>query len=170
MVRKSVERSVGNVRVLLGDEKSRAEEFFRVALKECDQSFCLSSQSGCVIVNNGLIIGRGTNSPPANEKIEKCFKDDLPANFRSDKTCCIHAEQRAIMDALSLGKSLVKGSTLYYIRKKFGEKVFAGKPFCTICSKLALDVGVKEFVLWHENGITAYDSREYNQLSFAYRE
>lgn len=158
------------VRVLIGSEAVRAEEFFREALKECDKSFCLSSQSGCVIVNNGLIIGRGTNSPPGNGKIEKCLKDDLPQNFRSDKTCCIHAEQRAILDALSLGKNLVVGSTLYYIRKKNGEKVLAGKPYCTICSKLALDVGVKEFVLWHENGITSYDTKEYNALSFAFRE
>lgn len=157
------------VRVLVGEEKSRAEDFFHEALKECEKSFCLSSQSGCVIVNNNLIIGRGTNSPPGHVKIEKCLKDDLPENFRSDKTCCIHAEQRAILDALQMGPKIVAGSTLYYIRKKFGEKVFAGKPFCTICSKLALDVGVSEFVLWHENAITAYDAREYNELSFAYR-
>lgn len=158
-----------NVRVLFGDEKSRAEEFFREVLNECDKSFCLSSQSGCVIVKNNRIIGRGTNSPPGNEKIEKCFKDDLPENFRSDKTCCIHAEQRAILDALSRGKNEVAGSTLFYIRKKLGEKVLAGKPYCTMCSKFALDAGVKEFVLWHEEGITAYGAREYNELSFAYR-
>ena len=169
MAQKFVERSVLNVRVLVDNEKSRAEEFFHEALKECEKSFCLSSQSGCVIANNNLIIGRGTNSPPGNVKIEKCLKDDLPENFRSDKTCCIHAEERAILDALSLGKKRLHGSTLYYIRKKFGEKVFAGKPYCTICSKLALDVGVKEFVLWHENGIVAYDACEYNELSFAHR-
>jgi deoxycytidylate deaminase len=158
------------MRVLDGEEKSRAEEFFVEALKECDNSFCLSSQSGCVIVKNGLVIGRGTNSPPGNVKIARCEKDDLPANFRSDKSCCIHAEQRAILDAFSLGKNFLKGSTLYYIRKKLGKKVFAGKPYCTICSKLALDAGIKEFVLWHENGIAAYDAREYNALSFAFRE
>ncbi len=170
MVQKSVDWSVIRVRVLSGVEAVRAEEFFREAMKECDNSFCHSSQSGCVIVNNGLIIGRGTNSPPGNVKLVRCEKDDLPQNFRSDKTCCIHAEQLAILDALSLGKNILRGSTLYYIRKKLGEKVLAGKPYCTICSKLALDVGVKEFVLWHENGITAYPTREYNELSFAYRE
>lgn len=156
------------MRILSGNEKTRAEEYFAEALKECEKSFCLSSQCGCVIVKNGLIIGRGTNSPPGNVKIDKCEKDDLPPNFRSDKTCCVHAEERAIMDALALGKSMLAGSTLFFIRKKFGEKVFAGKPYCTICSKLALDVGISEFVLWHENGITAYDTKEYNVLSFAY--
>ena len=46
---------------------------------------------------------------------------------------------------------------------------FAGKPYCTICSKLALDVGIKEFVLWHKDGIAVYDTHEYNELSFAFR-
>lgn len=158
------------MRLLAGEEAQAAERYLNEALKECAHSHCLSSQSGCVIVNNGLIIGRGTNSPPCDETISACVKDELPSNFRSDKTCCVHAEQRAIMDAISLGKNLVKGSTLYYIRKKFGEKVFAGKPFCTICSKLALDVGISAFVLWHEKGITSYGAREYNELSFAHRE
>lgn len=158
------------MRVLSGIEARNAEFFFNEALKICDESFCLSSQGGCVIVKNGLIIGRGTNSPPGNVKIKKCEKDELPENFRSDRTCCVHAEERAIMDAFALGKEMLDGSTLFFIRKKSGQKVFAGKPYCTICSKLALDVGIMEFVLWHENGITAYDTREYNELSFAYRE
>jgi hypothetical protein len=46
----------------------------------------------------------------------------------------------------------------------------SGKPYCTICSKSALDIGIKEFVLWHEDGICAYDTAEYNLLSFDYQE
>ncbi|MEK6821523.1 MAG: hypothetical protein AABY11_03950 [archaeon] len=157
------------MRVLAGVEASRAQEYFHSALAQCARSLCLSSQSGCVIVNNGLTIGVGFNAPPQNECIEKCLKDERSLDFRSDKTCCLHAEQRAILDAVALNPKLLHGSSLYYIRKKHGEMVFAGKPYCTICSKLALDVGIKEFVLWHENGITAYDTREYNELSFAYR-
>lgn len=155
---------------LVAEEKKKyADYFMREALKECDHSGCLSSQSGCVIVLDHQIIGKGTNSPPGNEKIEKCVKDELPSDFRSDKSCCLHAEERAIMDALRRNPSKLRGSSLYYIRKKEGKQVFAGKPFCTICSKLALDAGIKEFILWHENGMTVYDTKEYNQLSFVYR-
>lgn len=157
------------MRVLDGYEKERAEEYMREALKECEKSLCLSSQCGTIIVNNGLVVGKGFNSPPQNVCLEKCVKDDLPSNFRSDETCCVHAEQRAILDAIAMGAPLLKGAMLFFVRKKNGEKVFAGKPYCTICSKLALDVGIKEFVLWHENGITTYDTNEYNQLSFAFR-
>lgn len=151
------------------EKKKYAEYFMREALKECAHSGCLSSQSGCVIVMDHQIIGKGSNSPPLNQKIEKCVKDEWPTNFPSDKTCCLHAEERAIMDALVRNPSKLRGSTLYYIRKKEGKMVFAGKPRCTICSKLALDVGINEFVLWHEGGITFYPTDEYNHLSFAYR-
>lgn len=152
------------------DEKKKyAEYFMREALKECDRSGCASSHSGCVIVLDHQIIGKGTNSPPLNEKIDKCTKDDLPGDFPSDKTCCLHAEERAIMDALARNPSKLRGSTLYYIRKKEGKMVFAGKPRCTICSKMALDTGIREFVLLHEDGITFYPTDEYNRLSFAYR-
>lgn len=46
----------------------------------------------------------------------------------------------------------------------------AGKPYCTICSKMALDAGVSEWVLWHDKGITIYDANEYNEISFGHLE
>ncbi len=51
---------------------------------------------------------------------------------------------------------------------KNGTLSRAGKPYCTICSKMALDVGIDEFVLWHEDGICVYDTDEYNTRSFQY--
>jgi len=42
----------------------------------------------------------------------------------------------------------------------------SGKPYCTVCSRLALDNGIKEFVLWHTDGIKGYDTKEYNKLSY----
>lgn len=54
--------------------------------------------------------------------------------------------------------------------RRFLKAVKAGKPYCTICSKLALDVGIKEFALWHEEGITIYNTEEYNTLSYQYNE
>ena len=49
-----------------------------------------------------------------------------------------------------------------------GNKSFAKKPYCTICSKMALDLGIKEFVLSHEEGIKTYKTEEYNDLSYNY--
>jgi len=63
-------------------------------------STCKRSKCGSVIVvDDSFIIGDGYNSMPCNVTGE-CFKENLSPTFKSDKTCCVHAEQRAIMDAL----------------------------------------------------------------------
>ena len=96
--------------------------------------------------------------------------DSLVAHPKvTDKTCCIHAEQRAIMDALINNSDKLFGSRLYFIRLDEDDVPSkAGNPYCTICSKMVVDVGIQEFVLWHEKGICVYDSQEYNDLSYAY--
>lgn len=139
----------------------------KLAIQEAKKSNCLRKRCGTVIVKNNEVIGKGFNSPPGNKILHKCIKDDLPTNFKSDRTCCVHAEQRAIMDALRHNPNKIEGSTLYFIRiDNNGDMVYSGAPYCTICSKMALDVGIKEFVLWHKKGITIYSTDIYNKLSF----
>jgi hypothetical protein len=71
------------------------------------------------------------------------------------------------MDVLRNNPGKITGSRLYFIRLgEDGKKSPAGKPYCTICSKMALDSGISEFVLWHKEGICVYDTEEYNELSF----
>ncbi len=155
------------MRYLLGPEHDEAEDFLQQAANIALSSTCLRSRCGSVIVQGGEIIGKGYNSPPCDVTLERCFKDDLPADFKSDKTCCLHAEQRAIIDALQCFPTGIKGSRLYFIRlDEQGNKKPSGQPYCTICSKMSLDVGIAEFVLWHEEGIAVYDTKEYNENSF----
>ena len=60
---------------------------------------------------------------------------------------------------------------LFFIRlDENDEPKHSGKPYCSICSKMALDAGIKKFVLWHKEGWTAYDTKEYNDLTFQYSE
>lgn len=151
-----------------GPHNMRDINYMNIAARKAKSSFCGRSRCGSIIVKDYNIIGQGHNSMPGNV-CGTCFKDTLPSNFKSDKTCCIHAEQRAIMDALSKYPKDIIGSTLYFVRiNNKGEILKAGKPYCTICSKMVLDVGIAEFVLWHEKGITVYDTKEYNDLSFQY--
>ena len=71
------------------------------------------------------------------------------------------------MNALKKNPDKLSGSRLYFIRlDDNGTSSRAGKPYCTICSKMALDVGIAEFVLWHDKGVCVYDTEEYNALSF----
>ena len=83
----------------------------------------------------------------------------------------MHAEWRAIMDALKTNPQAIKGSKLYFTRVgDNGQIKKSGKPYCTVCSRMALDAGIDRFILWHEGGICSYSADEYNELSYSYSE
>jgi len=154
------------MKYLKGKALKEARVYFDIAVEVAKMSKCLRAKSGYIIVND-MVIGMGFNSPPGNRTIKRCLKPDLPLGFKSDKTCCVHAEDRAIRDALRNYPLKVPDSRLYYIRLDMKDNIlYAGTPYCTWCSKTALDVGIAEFVLWHEKGICVYGTKEYNKLSF----
>lgn len=110
------------------------------------KAICTRSKCGSIIISGNDVIGEGYNSQPCEGTLV-CFKDSLASTFKSDKTCCVHAEQRAIMNAFSLFPDKVKGSTLLFIRLDENDEP-------------------KHFVLWHKEGWTAYETNHYNTLSF----
>lgn len=153
----------------LSEEEARGylNKTAEIALK----ATCLRARCGSTIVKDGEVIGAGCNTPPKDSEGHRRCSNPKEVYHKkvTDKTCCIHAEQRAIMDALRKNPEKLAGSRLYFIRlDKDGKLSKAGKPYCTICSKMALDAGISEFVLWHEKGITAYDTEEYNKLSYRF--
>jgi hypothetical protein len=55
------------------------------------------------------------------------------------------------MNALIDAPDKIIGSRLYFVRiDENGKPIHAGKPYCTICSKMALDAGIYEFILRDE--------------------
>ena len=159
------------MRILSGKEEKHGELFIGECIKQAALSTCQRARCGSVIVSSESIIGRGYNSPPGNKESQRkctCKKEDYDKKV-TDKTCCIHAEQRAIIDALKNHPEKIKNSTIYFARiDKDNKLIFSGAPYCTICSKLALDVGITEFVLGHEQGITVYSTEEYNEISYEF--
>lgn len=160
------------MRVLTGAERDQAEHFMQEAVLVARQAICDDAHCGAVIVKDGEIVGRGFNAPPTGTKTKRCHIPKTAYHARvTDKTCCVHAEVRAVMDALRSHPGKLAHATLYFIRvDERGEKKYSGMPYCTLCSKLVLDAGIETFVLWHEAGITSYEAAEYNELSFAYAE
>jgi deoxycytidylate deaminase len=150
-----------------------AQRYLTLCASVALQATCLRAKGGSVIVKDGTIIGTGYNTPPFNSEIQRrctCNKHEYHQKV-TDKTCCVHAEQRAIIDALKNHPDQIQGSTIYYVRLGDDDKpVYSGKPYCTICSKLALDVGISQFVLEHEQGIISYDTGEYNLVSYRFTE
>lgn len=156
---------------LSDDFEQAAIHFMLKAGKVAEQALCLKAKCGAIIVKDGIIIGEGYNSPPLNnENNRKClnqYKTNGKPNY--DRTCCVHAEWRAILDALRKNPKEIIDSTLYFTRvNDTGNIVKSGEPFCTVCSRLALDTGIAEFVLWQEAGVASYKTDEYNNISYLY--
>lgn len=145
------------------------ELFFKEAQEVATYSTCKNRKCGAIIIKQGEIIGRGFNSPPGNlESQRRCSIDKNSLDEKvTDKTCCIHAEVRAILDAL-MNHDLT-GATIYFtsVNEK-GERLPSERPYCTSCSKLALDMGISKWVLEHGEKFIEYDSQEYNDISFDY--
>lgn len=155
------------MRRLEGAEAERANDFLAEAAYLATQALCYRSRCGSVIVAGGKVIGGGANSPADGCALNECFKGALPPGFRSDRTCCVHAEQNAILEALRRNPARVAGARLYFIRlDEHGQSAPAGAPYCTICSKLTQAAGISEFVLLHPEGVTVYGADEYSRLSF----
>jgi len=155
---------------LKGQQEQEAIHWMNKAAESAEKALCLKAKCGTVIVKDGEVIGEGYNAPPLdredNRTCNKEFKEGKP---KYDHTCCVHAEWRAIADALKKNHNKIKGSKLYFVRVgDDGEIKKSGKPYCTVCSRLALDNGIAYFLLWHEDGIAEYPADEYNQLSYQY--
>jgi len=147
------------------------KKFINEAVTIAKNSTCQRSKCGAIIVYRGEVIGRGFNSPAKNLETQR--RCDLKKNSYNkkvtDKTCCVHAEQRAMIDALKNSSKKLIGAELYFIRLDENQnKSVSEKPYCTICSKMALDIGIKKFILLHNQGICSYDTEEYNKLSYNY--
>lgn len=152
------------------------QEAAQVALGSC----CLRSRCGAVIISKRkpYLIGSGYNSPPGNVPIDVCLKEQFRRdNVKTDLSCCVHAEQRALFDAAENHKGKMPGSRLYFVRiDEKGVMLPSGRPWCTVCSKLSLDKQLAEFTLWHKEdvwqngwtGICVYGTKEYNDLSMDY--
>lgn len=134
-------------------------------------ALCLRSRCGAALVRGGEILARGHNGPPRDDLSLRVCDTIQPSigKPKSDRTCCLHAEWRALLEALSTRPDAVEGSTMVFCRVDAqGGLLASGNPYCTVCSRLTLDRGVRSWVLWHEGGPVEYDAREYHVLSERY--
>ncbi len=156
---------------LKDQQEQEAIEWMNKAAEAAKQALCLKAKCGTIIVKDGEIIGMGYNAPPLDkEENRMCGKEFGPGKPKYDRTCCLHAEWRAIMDALQKHSDKIKGSKLYFTRMdENGQIKKSGKPYCTVCSRIALDAGIDKFLLWHEEGICEYATDEYSRLSYEYK-
>ena len=158
------------MKLLRGAQEDEAVQWMHHAARVARHARCSRAKCGTVIVKNGEIIGEGYNAPPLDaEGNRMCNAIHTKGKPKYDATCCMHAEWRAILDALKRNPEKVKNAALYFVRvSDAGDIKKSGKPYCTVCSRLALDAGLATFALWHEEGIGEYPAAEYNSLSYGY--
>jgi len=149
------------------------EDFFKKAATVANRATCHRAKCGSIIVSStGLVIGEGYNAPPLEDEAQRTCdcNYDLSLKPKTDKTCCVHAEWNAILNATRNYPDEIEGSTLYFMRVDGnGEFTEAGAPYCTVCSRLALQSGIATFALWNQ-GPELFDTKSYNKKSYDYYE
>lgn len=149
-----------------------APVLFELAAVEARKSLCLRSSCGAVLVgHDGVVLGRGYNAPPRDDLSCRVCDTTAPslAKPKSDRTCCVHAEWRALLEALQRPSDGLARATMVFARLDgAGQLKRSGKPYCTVCSRLTLDAGVGYWSLWHPEGIRLYGADEYHRLSERY--
>jgi len=153
-----------------GKEFASIYPYFESARVVAEHATCLRARCGSVIVKDGKIIGQGHNSPALENEGQRLCSASMDNSIKPkyDKTCCIHAEWRAVLDACKTNADKLEGSTLYFMRIDEGNAFTdAGDPFCTVCSRLTMEAGVSEFALYNNDGADIYSLDEYNRKSYA---
>lgn len=162
------------MRRIEGEAVNSIKPFFAEAARMAAEATCLRAKCGSVIVAaTGLVIGRGYNAPPLNDESQRRCNDvfELMSKPKYDKTCCVHAEWNAVIDACKTAPEKLAGATLYFMRiDNKGGFTDAGEPYCTTCSRFTMQAGVEEFALWNNNGADIYMLPEYNALSYRYHQ
>jgi len=159
------------MRILEGQEAGAALIWFNKTAEVASRSLCRRALCGSIIVKDGEVLAEGFNSPPQNkDEYRTCLNEyDIPAGFRHDRTCCIHAEQRAIENARKKGVDIV-GSRIYFVAvDRDGKMINATDMKCTICSRAVLDAGIAEFAFYTAEGVRIYEPAEVNELSYQYK-
>lgn len=157
---------------LTGADFETVRPFFEQAAEAARRATCRKAHCGSVIVSaDGTVIGTGYNSPLLDKETNRRCGDDYDLSKKPGygRTCCIHAEWRAILDASKRHPGEIDGSTIYFMRiDGDGNFTPAGDPFCTVCSRLAAEAGIAYFALWNEDGAYVYGAEEYNRKSYEF--
>ncbi len=139
----------------LTDKKELEEtlQWFDVAATLATTATCGVKRSGSVIVKNNEVVGYGWSSPPQEDDRYRHCDDMIKIQEGNDVQCCIHAEQRALIDGLTRHADALKGARMHIIWLDMdGNRLKEGMS-CIRCNQLALDVGIEEIVLLKEGGI-----------------
>jgi deoxycytidylate deaminase len=117
-----------------------------------------------VLVKDGSLLAWGNNGVPFPGE-DHCYCKF--GDFGNHDFCRTHAEQRAITLAREGdGWQNLQGSRLIYVRLEADDSVRLKEPhFCSRCSRLALSLGVVEWIFALSDGLAGYSSADYDRIA-----
>jgi dCMP deaminase len=155
--------------LLAPSQALRARGFLAQAAEVAKESKCRKAHCGAVVVLDNQVVGRGYNAPPQDRSdLATCsyVYNANSAKPRYDQTCCLHAEWRAVLDAAGTGR-MPQNASLYFLRLLHDDSWDSeDNPYCTVCSRLILDVGIAEICVPSSSGIVSYPAEEFYRLSY----
>jgi deoxycytidylate deaminase len=122
------------------------------------------TRHAAVLMAEGSLLGWGTNGVPYPGE-DHCY---CKVAERGDHDQCrTHAEQRAITLAREgEGWQQLHGSKLVYVRLEADDSVRLEDPhFCARCSRLALSLGISEWIFALSDGLVGYSSADYDAIA-----
>lgn len=152
------------MKILEGKELKEADVFFKKAAELSRKSICHVSKIGVVIVKSGKVIGKAFNGP-LKKSCNPCLLDILERQVKTELCLAMHAEERAVLDALEKGYD-TNGADIYSVRVE-GDKIVPYKNgLCASCGRVFLESGIKNVIIPREDGVTEYGTEEFYDLSF----
>ncbi|HEY5986782.1 MAG TPA: hypothetical protein VIV12_10450, partial [Streptosporangiaceae bacterium] len=122
------------------------------------------TRHAAVLVKDGSLLACGTNGVPLPGE-DHCYCKFGELGHHDQ--CRTHAEQRAISLARAGdGWRMLPGSKLIYVRLEADDSVRLEDPhFCARCSRLALSLGVTEWVFSLSEGLVGYSAADYDSIA-----
>jgi deoxycytidylate deaminase len=150
-------------RPLKRQDSHMAEEMVQRAAELARDSHA-RTRHAAVLVRDGSLLAWGTNGVPFPGE-DHCYCKS--GEFGHHDHCRTHAEQRAITLARSGdGWQTLQGSKLIYVRLEDDDSVRMEEPhFCARCSRLALSLGVAEWIFTLSEGLAGYSSADYDSIA-----
>jgi len=151
--------------ILEGSELKKAQDFFKKAALIAKSSLCSVSSVGALVVKGGRVIGSAHNGP-IEKACDPCLLKVVDGRARTELCYAMHAEERAIMNALENGHS-TEGADLYSARTVNGEVIPYKNGLCAACGRAFLESGIKRVIMSKkDDGVVSFDANEFYDLSF----
>ncbi|MGO8961640.1 MAG: hypothetical protein ACLQFR_30350 [Streptosporangiaceae bacterium] len=122
------------------------------------------TRHAAVLIREGSLLAWGTNGVPFPGE-DHCYCKF--GEVGDHDQCRTHAEQRAITLAREGdGWRLLQGSKLIYVRLEEDDSIRLENPhFCARCSRLALSLGVAEWIFALPDGLAGYTAADYDRIA-----